>query len=104
MKKAVIVRGKCPSKTILDAYFDELGESLDSFDVDFIVSLRKLGGIRSSKSFPVESGHRYEYKVFIDEDLGCEINDLKNQIAFEKLGLWIVYDFCNEILRVTTLN
>jgi hypothetical protein len=102
---AIVVRskGKCPSRTILDSYFNELEDSLfESFDVDFLISLRKMRGIKSSKSFLTEYGKRFEYIVTIEDSFANEINDLKNQIKFENLGLWIVYN--PGVLRVTILN
>ena len=43
---------KHSGKTILDTYFDQFGDSLlESFDVDFLVSLRKMCGIKSSKCY-----------------------------------------------------
>jgi hypothetical protein len=103
---AVVVRSKGnkhSGKTILDAYFDQIGESLlDSFDVDFLVSLRKMCGIKSSKCYPTEYGKRFEYAVEIDDDFANEINDLKNQIKFENIGLWVVYN--PGVLRITIVN
>lgn len=102
---AIVVRskGKHSGKTILDAYFEQIGESLlESFDVDFLVSLRKMSGIRASKCYPTKYGKRFEYSVDIDDDFANEINDLKNQIKFENLGLWVVYN--PGVLRVTIIN
>ncbi len=103
---AIVVRSrgnKHSRKTILDTYFDKIGESLlDSFDIDFLVSLRKMCGIKSSKWYRTEFGDRYEYEVDIDDEFANEINDLKNQIKFEKFGLWIVYN--PGVLRITIIN
>ena len=94
--------------TIIGKIFSEVGDSLinETFadDLDFIISVKKITGIKSAKSFPVESGYRYEYKVRIDDDLGIEINDLKNQMKFEKIGMWVIYDFTCEVLRVTVID
>lgn len=55
---------KHSGKTILDAYFEQIGESLlESFDVDFLVSLRKMCGIKSSKCYRTDFGKRFEYAV-----------------------------------------
>mgnify|MGYP003409407171 CR=1 FL=1 len=103
---AIVVRSKGnkhSGKTILDTYLDQFGDSLlESFDVDFLVSLRKMSGIRSSKCYPTEFGKRFEYSVEIDEDFANEINDLKNQIKFENIGLWVVYN--PGVLRITIIN
>ena len=103
---AIIVRSKGskhPGKTILDTYFDQLGDSLlESFDVEFLVSLRKMRGITSSKTYSTEFGRRFEYAVEIDDDFANEINDMKNQIKFENIGLWVVYN--PGVLRVTICN
>jgi hypothetical protein len=103
---AIVVRSKGnkhPGKTILDTYFDKLGDSLlESFDVEFLVSLRKMRGITSSKSYSTEFGRRFEYAVEIDDDFANEINDMKNQIKFENIGLWVVYN--PGVLRVTICN
>ena len=90
-------------KTILDTYFDQFGDSLlESFDVDFLVSLRKMCGIKSSKCYSTEFGRRFEYEVEIDDDFANEINDLNNQIKFEHIGLWVVYNL--GILKITIFN
>ena len=103
---AIVVRSKGnkhPGKTILDTYFDQLGDSLlESFDVEFLVSLRKMHGITSSKTYSTEFGRRFEYAVEIDDDFANEINDMKNQIKFENIGLWVVYN--PGVLRVTIIN
>lgn len=103
---AIVVRSKGnkhSGKTILDTYFEQIGESLlDSFDVDFLVSLRKMYGIKSSKCYPTEFWKRFEYEVNIEDDFANEINDLKNQIKFENIGLWVVYN--PGVLRVTLIN
>lgn len=103
---AIVVRSKGNKylrKTILNTYFDQIGESLlDSFDIDFLVSLRKICGIKSSKWYRTEFGDRYEYEVDIEDDFANEINNLQNQIKFEKFGLWIVYN--PGILRITIIN
>ena len=103
---AIVVRSKGnkhPEKTILDTYFDQLGDSLlESFDVEFLVSLRKMRGITSSKTYSTEFGRRFEYAVEIDDDFANEINDMKNQIKFENIGLWVVYN--PGVLRVTIIN
>ena len=84
---------KHSGKTILDTYFDQFGDSLlESFDVDFLVSLRKMCGIKSSKCYSTEFGRRFEYEVEIDDDFANEINDLKNQIKFEHIGLRVLYN------------
>lgn len=94
---------KCLRKTILDTYFDQFGDSLlESFDVDFLVSLRKMCGIKSSKCYSTEFGRRFEYEVDIEDDFANEINDLKNQIKFEHIGLWVVYN--PGVLRITIVN
>ena len=94
---------KHSGKTILDTYFDQFGDSLlESFDVDFLVSLRKMCGIKSSKCYSTEFGRRFEYEVKIDDDFANEINDLNNQIKFEHIGLWVVYNL--GILRITVIN
>lgn len=103
---AIVVRSKGnkhSGKTILDTYFEQIGESLlDSFDVDFLVSLRKMYGIKSSKCYLTEFGKRFEYEVNIEDDFANEINDLKNQIKFENIGLWVVYN--PGVLRITIIN
>lgn len=101
---AIVVRSKGKtSKTILDSYFNEIGDSvLESFDVDFLVSLRKMCGIKSSKSYPSEFGKRFEYEVDIEDDFANEINDLKNQIKFEHIGLCVAYN--PGVLRITIVN
>lgn len=103
---AIVVRSKGnkhPGKTILDTYFDQLGDSLlESFDVEFLVSLRKMRGITSSKTYSTEFGRRFEYAVEIDDDFANEINDMKNQIKFENIGLLVVYN--PGVLRVTICN
>jgi hypothetical protein len=101
---AIVVRSKSKiSKTILDSYFNKIGDSiLESFDVDFLVSLRKMSGIRASKCYPTEFGKRFEYSIEIDEDFANEINDLKNQIKFEHIGLCVVYN--PGVLRITIIN
>ena len=94
---------KHSGKTILDTYFDQFGDSLlESFDVDFLVSLRKMCGIKSSKSYSTEFGRRFEYEVEIDDDFANEINDLKNQIKFEHIGLRVLYN--SGVLRITIIN
>ena len=94
---------KHSGKTILDTYFDQFGDSLlESFDVDFLVSLRKMCGIKSSKCYSTEFGRRFEYEVDIEDDFANEINDLKNQIKFERIGLRVVYN--PGILRITIFN
>ena len=94
---------KHSGKTILDIYFNQLDDSiLESFDIDFLVSLRKIRGITSSKTYSTEFGRRFEYKVEIDDDFANEINDLNNQIKFEHIGLWVVYNL--GILRITIIN
>lgn len=94
---------KHSGKTILDTYFNQFGDSLlESFDVDFLVSLRKMCGIKSSKCYSTEFGRRFEYEVEIDDDFANEINDLNNQIKFEHIGLWVVYNL--GILRITVIN
>ena len=94
---------KHSGKTILDTYFDQFGDSLlESFDVDFLVSLRKMCGIKSSKCYSTEFGRRFEYEVDIEDDFANEINDLKNQIKFEHIGLLVVYN--SGILRITIVN
>ena len=94
---------KHSGKTILDSYFDQFGDSLlESFDVDFLVSLRKMCGIKSSKCYSTEFGRRFEYEVDIEDDFANEINDLKNQIKFEHIGLLVVYN--SGILRITIVN
>lgn len=102
----IVVRSKGnkkSGKTILDTYFDQFEDSLlESFDVDFLVSLRKMCGIKSSKCYSTEFGRCFEYEVDIEDDFANEINDLKNQIKFEKFGVWIVYN--SEVLRVTIIN
>lgn len=96
-------RNKHSGKTILDTYFDQFGDSLlESFDVDFLVSLRKMCGIKSSKCYSTEFGRRFEYEVEIDDDFANEINDLKNQIKFEHIGLWVNYN--PGVLRITIIN
>lgn len=108
MRKNVKIKTNKIKTTIIEKTFKEVGNSLinEIFadDLDFILSIKRITGIESAKSFPVESGYRYEYKVHIDDDLGVEINDLKNQIKFEKLGMWIIYDFTYNILRVTLID
>lgn len=104
---AIVVRSKGnkhPEKTILDTYFDRLGDDslLELFDVEFLVSLRKIRGITSSKTYSTEFGRRFEYAVEIDDDFANEINDVKNQIKFENIGLWVVYN--PGVLRVTICN
>ena len=94
---------KHSGKTILDTYFNQFDDSLlESFDVDFLVSLRKMCGIKSSKCYSTEFGRRFEYEVEIDDDFANEINDLNNQIKFEHIGLWVVYNL--GILRITVIN
>ena len=94
---------KHSGKTILDTYFDQFEDSLlESFDVDFLVSLRKMRGIKSSKCYSTEFGRRFEYEVDIEDDFANEINDLNNQIKFEHIGLWVVYNL--GILRITVIN
>ena len=94
---------KCLRKTILDTYFDQFGDSLlESFDVDFLVSLRKMCEIKSSKCYSTEFGRRFEYEVEIDDDFANEINDLKNQIKFEHIGLRVLYN--SGVLRITIFN
>lgn len=94
---------KHSGKTILDSYFDQFGDSLlESFDVDFLVSLRKMCGIKSSKCYSTEFGRRFEYEVEIDDDFANEINDLKNQIKFEHIGLRVLYN--SGVLRITIFN
>lgn len=94
---------KHSGKTILDTYFDQFEDSLlESFDVDFLVSLRKMRGIKSSKCYSTEFGRRFEYEVDIEEDFANEINDLKNQIKFERIGLLVVYN--SGVLRITIIN
>lgn len=94
---------KHSGKTILDTYFDQFGDSLlESFDVDFLVSLRKMCGIKSSKCYSTEFGRRFEYEVEIDDDFANEINDLKNQIKFEHIGLRVLYN--SGVLRITIVN
>lgn len=94
---------KHSGKTILDSYFDQFGDSLlESFDVDFLVSLRKMCGIKSSKCYSTEFGRRFEYEVEIDDDFANEINDLKNQIKFEHIGLRVLYN--SGVLRITIIN
>lgn len=94
---------KHSGKTILDTYFDQFGDSLlESFDVDFLVSLRKMCGIKSSKCYSTEFGRRFEYEVEIDDDFANEINDLKNQIKFEHIGLRVLYN--SGVLRITIIN
>lgn len=94
---------KHSGKTILDTYFDQFGDSLlESFDVDFLVSLRKMCGIKSSKCYSTEFGRRFEYEVEIDDDFANEINDLKNQIKFEHIGLRVLYN--SGVLRITIFN
>ena len=94
---------KHSGKTILDSYFDQFGDSLlESFDVDFLVSLRTMCGIKSSKCYSTEFGRCFEYEVDIEDDFANEINDLKNQIKFEHIGLRVVYNL--GILRITIVN
>ena len=94
---------KHSGKTLLDSYFDQFGDSLlESFDVDFLVSLRKMCGIKSSKCYSTEFGRRFEYEVEIDDDFANEINDLKNQIKFEHIGLRVLYN--SGVLRITIFN
>lgn len=94
---------KHSGKTILDSYFDQFGDSLlESFDVDFLVSLRKMCGIKSSKCYSTEFGKYFEYEVDIEDDFANEINDLKNQIKFEHIGLRVLYN--SGVLRITIIN
>lgn len=94
---------KHSGKTILDSYFNQFGDSLlESFDVDFLVSLRKMCGIKSSKCYSTEFGKRFEYEVDIEDDFANEINDLKNQIKFEHIGIWVNYNL--GVLRITIIN
>lgn len=94
---------KHSGKTILDTYFDQFGDSLlESFDVDFLVSLRKMCGIKSSKCYSTEFGRCFEYEVDIEDDFANEINDLKNQIKFEHIGLQVLYN--SGVLRITIIN
>ena len=94
---------KHSGKTILDSYFDQFDDSLlESFDVDFLVSLRKMCGIKSSKCYSTEFGRRFEYEVDIEDDFANEINDLKNQIKFEHIGLRVLYN--SGVLRITIIN
>ena len=94
---------KHSGKTILDSYFDQFDDSLlESFDVDFLVSLRKMCGIKSSKCYSTEFGRRFEYEVDIEDDFANEINDLKNQIKFEHIGLRVLYN--SGVLRITIVN
>ena len=104
MAVVVCTKGnKHSGKTILDTYFDQFGDSLlESFDVDFLVSLRKMCGIKSSKCYSTEFGRRFEYEVEIDDDFANEINDLKNQIKFEHIGLRVLYN--SGVLRITIIN
>ena len=104
MSIVVCTKGnKHSGKTILDTYFDQFGDSLlESFDVDFLVSLRKMCGIKSSKCYSTEFGRRFEYEVEIDDDFANEINDLKNQIKFEHIGLRVLYN--SGVLRITIIN
>ena len=108
MRKVVRIKTNKIKNTIIQKVFDNVGNSLinEIFadDLDFILSIKRIAGIESARSFPVESGYRYEYKVHIDDDLGVEINNFKNQIKFEKLGMWIIYDFTYNILRVTLID
>lgn len=103
---AIVVRtkgNKHSGKTILDSYFDQFGDSLlESFDVDFLVSLRKMCGIKSSKCYSTEFGKLFEYEVDIEDDFANEINDLKNQIKFEHIGLRVLYN--SGVLRITIIN
>lgn len=94
---------KHSGKTILDSYFDQFDDSLlESFDVDFLVSLRKMCGIKSSKCYSTEFGKHFEYEVDIEDDFANEINDLKNQIKFEHIGLRVLYN--SGVLRITIIN
>ena len=104
MAVVVCTKGnKHSGKTILDTYFDQFEDSLlESFDVDFLVSLRKMCGIKSSKCYSTEFGRRFEYEVEIDDDFANEINDLKNQIKFEHIGLRVLYN--SGVLRITIIN
>lgn len=104
MAVVVCTKGnKHSGKTILDSYFDQFGDSLlESFDVDFLVSLRKMCGIKSSKCYSTKFGKHFEYEVDIEDDFANEINDLKNQIKFEHIGLLVVYN--SGILRITIVN
>ena len=104
MAVVVCTKGnKHSGKTILDSYFNQFGDSLlESFDVDFLVSLRKMCGIKSSKCYSTEFGRRFEYEVDIEDDFANEINDLKNQIKFEHIGLWVNYN--PGVLRITIIN
>ena len=104
MAVVVCTKGnKHSGKTILDTYFDQFEDSLlESFDVDFLVSLRKMCGIKSSKCYSTEFGRRFEYEVDLEDDFANEINDLKNQIKFEHIGLWVNYN--PGVLRITIIN
>lgn len=107
-KRRIVVRTRSkPSSTILKDYFAKLNNDLSGMfsDPEFIVDLQNIKNVKKSKSFPVDGGSmRFEYNVDLDDYMIRNINNLENQVKFEKLGLWIVYEKSSNILRVTIIG
>jgi hypothetical protein len=107
-RRRIVVRTRKPSSsTILKEYFAKFGSEISGMfsDPEFVVDLQNIKNVRRSKSFPVDgSSMRFEYDVDLDDYMIRNINNLENQIKFEKLGLWIVYEKSSNILRVTIIG
>ena len=106
-RRRIVVRTKKPSSsTILKEYFAKFGSEISGMfsDPEFIVDLQNIKNVKRSKSFPVDGSMRFEYNVDLDDYMIQNINNFDNQLKFEKLGLWIVYDNSYNILRVTIIG